>query len=278
MNHPMTTMLHDTVEMPMHGLGVFQTSDGDEVINAVTWAIEAGYRLIDTAAIYRNEAGVGEAVKSAGVPREELFVTTKLWNDKQGYESGIAALDASLERLGMDYVDLYLVHWPIASKITDSWRALEKLQSDGLARAIGVSNFHGPQLDALMAKASVAPSVNQIELHPNLQQRTVVAANDRFGIITQAWSPLKQGRVLQDETLVRIAEANGVSTAQVVLRWQLQSGIATIPKSVSKERIIENGDVFTFSLLDDDLAAIAALDSGDRIGPNPDEHPDGFKD
>lgn len=274
----MTTLLHDTVEMPMHGLGVFQAPDGEQVTRAVIWAIEAGYRLIDTASIYRNEAGVGEAVRACGVPREELFITTKLWNDEQGYESGIAALEASLERLGMDYVDLYLIHWPIASKNADSWRALEKLQADGLTRAIGVSNFHGPQLDALMAGASVAPSVNQIELHPNLQQRAVVAANDGYGVITQAWSPLKQGRVLQDETLVRIAEANGVSAAQVVLRWQLQSGISTIPKSVTRQRIIENGDVFAFSLSDDDLSAIAALDSGDRIGPNPDDHPEGFKD
>jgi diketogulonate reductase-like aldo/keto reductase len=276
MKHPMTTLLHDSVEMPMHGLGVFQANDGDEVANAVTWAIEAGYRLIDTAAIYRNESGVGEGVRRAGVPREELFITTKLWNDEQGYESALSALDSSLERLGMDYVDLYLIHWPIASKIPESWRALEKLQADGLTRAIGVSNFHEPQLDALMAGASTAPGVNQIELHPNLQQRQVVAANDRAGIVTQAWSPLKQARVLGDETLARIADTNGVSTAQVVLRWQLQSGIATIPKSVTRERIIENGDVFGFSLSDDELSAIAAMDSGDRIGGNPDDHPEGF--
>jgi diketogulonate reductase-like aldo/keto reductase len=276
MNHPMTTLLHDTVEMPMHGLGVFKASDGEEVVNAVTWAIEAGYRLIDTAAIYRNEAGVGEGVERAGVPREELFITTKLWNDEQGHESALSALDSSLARLGMDYVDLYLIHWPIASKISETWRALEKLQASGLTRAIGVSNFHGAQLDVLMAGASTAPSVNQIELHPNLQQRSVVEANDRVGIVTQAWSPLKQARVLGDETLVQIANANGVSAAQVVLRWLLQSGIATIPKSVTRERIIENGDVFGFSLSDDELASIAAMDSGDRIGPNPDDHPEGF--
>jgi diketogulonate reductase-like aldo/keto reductase len=277
MNHPMTTMLHDTVEMPMHGLGVFQTPDGDDVKNAVIWAIEDGYRLIDTAAIYRNEVGVGAAVKESGIPRRELFITTKLWNSEQGYESGLRALESSLDKLGMEYVDLYLIHWPIGSKTEDSWKALEKLQSDGLTRAIGVSNFHSPQLDALMSRASVAPSVNQVELHPNLQQKVVVEANDRIGAVTQAWSPLKQARVLDDETLVRIAQQHGVTPAQVVLRWQLQSGIATIPKSVHKHRIIENGDVFSFELTDDDLMSISALDSGDRIGPNPDDHPEGFK-
>lgn len=277
MTYPMTTLLHGAVEMPMHGLGVFQADDGDEVTNAVTWAIEGGYRLIDTAAIYKNEAGVGRAVMMSDVPRDDLFITTKLWNTEQGYESGMRALRSSLERLAMDYVDLYLIHWPMASKIDDSWKALEKLQADGYARAIGVSNFHGPQIDALMAGASVAPSVNQVELHPSLQQRDVISANNAIGAVTQAWSPLKQGRVLDDETLVRIGRAHGVTPAQVVLRWQLQSGIATIPKSVRKDRIVENGDVFGFTLTDDDLASVRSMDNGDRIGPNPDDHPEGFK-
>ena len=277
MTYPMTTLLHDDVEMPMHGLGVFQTDDGEEVTNAVTWAIEDGYRLIDTAAVYENEAGVGRAVEMSDVPREDLFITTKLWNTEQGYDSGLRALSSSLERLAMDYVDLYLIHWPIASKIDDSWRALETLQADGYARAIGISNFHGPQIDALMAGASVAPSVNQIELHPSLQQQDVIAANDAIGAVTQAWSPLKRGKVLKDDTLIRIAQAHGVTPAQVVLRWQLQSGIATIPKSVHKDRIVENGDVYAFTLTDDDLASIRSMDTGDRIGPNPDDHPEGFK-
>jgi len=270
MNELPHAQLHDSIEMPMHGLGVFQTKDGDEVRNAVTWAIEDGYRLIDTAAIYRNETGVGEAIDAVGVPRQDIFVTTKLWNSEQGYESALAAMSASLEKLNMEYVDLYLIHWPVEEKTAETWRAMEHLQSEGLTRAIGISNFEPHHLEQLMAAANVAPSVNQVELHPNLQQHHIREANEAVGCLTQAWSPLKQAQVLDDATIVGIARALGVTAAQVVIKWQLQSGIATIPKSVKQFRIHENADVFRFELTDDQMAAMATLDSDDRIGPHPD--------
>lgn len=265
-----TTLLHDSVPMPMLGLGVFRTKDGDEVRDAVTWAIEDGYRLIDTATIYQNETGVGEAIAASGIPREDIFVTTKLWNTDQGFETSLAAMSSSLGRLGMGYVDLYLVHWPVAEKTEETWRAMEHLKSEGFTRAIGISNFEPHHLEQLMAGANVAPSVNQVELHPNLQQHDIRAANTAVSCLTQAWSPLKQAKVLMDPTIERIASELEVTSAQVVIHWQLQSGIATIPKSVKKHRIHENGDVFDFSLSDGHMEAIAALDSGDRIGPHPD--------
>lgn len=266
----MTTMLHETVEMPMHGLGVFKTPDGDEAINAVYWAFEEGYRLVDTATIYRNEAGVGEGIRRSGLPRDDFFVTTKLWNSDQGYESALAALDTSLDLLGLDHVDLYLIHWPKPQLTAETWRALEHLQAEGLTRAIGVSNFKRHHLDQLMASASVAPAVNQVELHPNLQQIDTRAANEALGTVTQAWSPIKQGQILDDPVIVSIAEGLDATPAQVILRWELDEGIATIPKSVRRDRIRENGDVFTFTLSDDDLEAMRSLDIGDRIGPDPD--------
>lgn len=264
------TQLHDSVSMPMHGLGVFQTKDGDEVRNSVTWALDDGYRLVDTAAIYKNETGVGEAIAASDVQRDDIFLTTKLWNNDQGYESGLAAFSASLDRLGMDYMDLYLIHWPIPEKTEATWRAMEHLQSEGLTRAIGISNFEPHHLDQLMINANVAPSVNQVELHPNLQQHHIRTADDAVGCLTQAWSPLKAGQIVTDPTIERIAAEVDQTPAQVVIRWQLQSGIATIPKSVRKHRILENRDVFGFSLSDSQMAAIAELDSGDRIGPDPD--------
>jgi diketogulonate reductase-like aldo/keto reductase len=265
-----TTTLHDNVEMPMHGLGVFKAGEGDEVRNAVTWAIEDGYRLIDTAAIYRNEAGVGDAVSSAGVPRDDLFITTKLWNTEQGYESTLAAMSASLKKLDMDHVDLYLVHWPVAEKTEETWRAMEHLKSEGLARAIGISNFEPHHLDQLVAGANVAPAVNQVELHPNLQQHEIRAANVRIGCVTQSWSPLKQGKLLAEPTIAGIASELGVTPAQVAIRWQLQSRIAVIPKSTTAARIRENRDVFAFTLTEDQMTSIGSLDIGDRIGPHPD--------
>ncbi len=265
-----TALLHDSVEMPMYGLGVFKTKDGDEVRNAVMWAIEDGYKLIDTAAIYKNETGVGEAVAASGIPREDIFVTTKLWNTEQGYETSLAALSASLDKLGLDYVDLYLIHWPVAEKTEETWRAMEHLQSEGLTRAIGISNFEPHHLEQLMTSANIAPSVNQVELHPNLQQADVRAANAAVGCLTQAWSPLKQGQVLSDPKIADIASDLGVTPAQVVIRWQLQLGISTIPKSVKKHRIHENGDVFGFALAEEQMDAMASLDTGDRVGPHPD--------
>jgi diketogulonate reductase-like aldo/keto reductase len=256
--------------MPMHGLGVFKSEDGDEVRNAVAWAIDDGYRLIDTAAIYRNESGVGEAIAASDVAREDIFVTTKLWNSDQGYEPSLKAMSASLDKLGMDYVDLYLIHWPVVDKTEETWRAMEHLRGEGLTRAIGISNFEPHHLDQLIAGANVAPSVNQVELHPNLQQHDIRTANAAVGCVTQAWSPLKQAQVLSDPTIERIASEVGATPAQVVIHWQLQSGIATIPKSVKEHRIHENGDVYGFSLSDAQMEAMAGLDSGDRIGPDPD--------
>ena len=263
-------MLHDTVQMPVHGLGVFKVDDGDQVRNAVSWAIEDGYRLIDTAAIYRNEIGVGEAVASSTVPREDLFITTKLWNTEQGYESTLEAMSESLGKLGMDYVDLYLIHWPVPDKTEETWRALEHLRAQGLARAIGVSNFEPHHLDQLMAGADVSPAVNQVELHPNLQQHEVRSANAAIGCVTQSWSPLKQGQLLSDSMILSIALEHGVTPAQVAIRWQLPSGIAIIPKSVTKSRISENRDVFGFTLTEDQMRMIASLDIGERVGPHPD--------
>ncbi|MFV1970167.1 MAG: aldo/keto reductase [Acidimicrobiia bacterium] len=270
MTYAHTTTLHGSIVMPMHGLGVFQTQNGKEVRDTVTWAIEDGYRLIDTAAIYRNETGVGEAIATSGIPRDEIFVTTKLWNTEQGYESTLAALDASLQRLSMDYVDLYLIHWPVPEKTEDTWRAMEHIQAQGLSKAIGISNFEPHHLEQLMGAANIAPSVNQVELHPNLQQRHIRSANTAVGCLTQAWSPLKQGKVLSDPTIEGVASELGVTSAQVVIRWQIQSGIATIPKSVHQRRIQENRDVFGFSLDTDQMAAMESLDNGDRIGPHPD--------
>lgn len=270
MNYPMTTALHGTVDMPMHGLGVFKSNDGEEVVNAVNWALDDGYRLIDTAAIYKNEAGVGEGLRRSGLPRDDVFVTTKLWNTDQGYDSALCALDASLERLGLEYVDLYLIHWPKPEHTADSWRALEHLQDQGLARAIGVSNFQSHHLDQLMETADITPSVNQIELHPHLQQHDVRDACAELGIVPQAWSPIKQGQILSEPAIVGISENHDVSPAQVVFRWQLQEGISTIPKSVKQHRIVQNGDVFSFELTPEEMDSMRSLDSGDRIGPHPD--------
>lgn len=266
----MTTMLHGTVEMPLLGLGTFKAPDGQAVTDAVVWALEAGYRMIDTAAIYRNEAGVGEGLRRSGLDRSDVFVTTKLWNTDQGYHSALDALDRSLTTLGLDHVDLYLIHWPKPEHTADSWRALEKARNEGLTRAIGVSNFEPHHLDQLMSTANVAPSVNQVELHPSLQQHEVRAADDALGTVTQAWSPLKQARILDEPEIVAIADRLDRTAAQIVLRWQLQEGLSTIPKSTTRSRIVQNGDVLDFSLSDDDMDTMRALDRDDRIGPHPD--------
>ncbi|MEU7070398.1 aldo/keto reductase [Streptomyces narbonensis] len=259
--------------MPQLGFGVWQVPD-DEAATAVTTALEAGYRSIDTAAIYQNERGTGQAVAASGIPREELFVTTKLWNSDQGYDATMRAFDASLEKLGLDHVDLYLIHWPLPSKdaYVDTYRAFEKIHADGRARAIGVSNFLPEHLDRLIGETSVVPAVNQIELHPQLQQTASREAHARHGIATEAWSPLGQGKgILEVPAILAIARKHGRTPAQVVLRWHLQLGNVVIPKSVTPSRIRENIDVFDFTLDPEDLAAIAALDENRRIGPDPAE-------
>lgn len=263
--------LNNGVTMPQLGFGVFQVPDA-ETAAAVTTALESGYRSIDTAAIYGNEAGVGQALTASGIPRDELFVTTKLWNADQGYDTTLAAFDTSLARLGLDHVDLYLIHWPAPAhdRYKDTWRAFEKIHSEGRARAIGVSNFQPAHLQRLMDDSGVVPAVNQVELHPRLQQRELRAFHARHGIATEAWSPLAQGALLGDPAVTSIAGRLGRTPAQVILRWHLQLGNVVIPKSVTPERIRQNLDVFGFELTDADIAAIDALDDGGRIGPDPD--------
>ncbi|MCI2418173.1 aldo/keto reductase [Saccharopolyspora sp. K220] len=263
--------LNNGVTMPQLGFGVWQVPD-DQAEAAVTTAFEAGYRAIDTARIYGNEAGVGRAVRASGLPREDVFLTTKLWNDDQGYDATLKAFDASLARLGTDYVDLYLIHWPAPARdsYVDSYRAMEKIYADGRAKAIGVSNFTTDTLDRLLRETSVVPVLNQIELHPYFAQSELRTLGAGRGIATEAWSPLGQGKGLLDEpVLARIAEKHGKSAAQVVIRWHLQLGNVVIPKSVTPSRIEENIDVFDFTLDDADLHAIATLDRGGRIGGDP---------
>ncbi|OEJ61671.1 oxidoreductase [Streptomyces agglomeratus] len=263
--------LNNGVEIPQLGFGVWQVPD-DEAEKAVGTAIRAGYRSIDTAAIYENETGTGKAIAASGVARDELFVTTKLWNSEQGFDSTLRAFDASLAKLGLDYVDLYLIHWPLPSKdaYLDTYRAFEKIYADGRARAIGVSNFLPEHLERLIGETSVVPAVNQIELHPQLQQARSRAFHAEHGIATEAWSPLGQGKgLLEVPTVVAVARKHGKTPAQAVLRWHLQTGNVVIPKSVTPSRIEENLDVFDFELDADDLAAFAALDEGKRLGPDP---------
>ncbi|MFJ8330139.1 aldo/keto reductase [Streptomyces sp. NPDC094437] len=269
--HVPTVTLNNGVQIPQLGFGVFQVPDA-ETTAAVTHALEAGYRSIDTAAIYGNEAGVGAALAGSGIAREDLFITTKLWNADQGYDATLRAFDTSLAKLGLDHVDLYLIHWPTPAqnRYRDSWRALEKLAADGRIRAAGVSNFQPAHLSRLTEDSALVPAVNQIELHPGLQQRELRALHAESGIVTEAWSPLAQGAVLGDPVLTGIAERHGKSPAQVVLRWHLQLGNVVIPKSVTPVRIRENIDVFDFTLTDEELTAIAGLDRGLRTGPDPD--------
>jgi 2,5-diketo-D-gluconate reductase A len=265
-----TVALNDGVEIPQLGFGVFQVppEDTQEVVEE---ALASGYRHIDTAGAYRNEAGVGAALAATGIGRDEVFVTTKLWNSEQGYDSTLAAFDKSLERLGLDHVDLYLIHWPMPTedRYLDTWRAFERIQDEGRARSIGVSNFRIEDFERLKAEAERMPTVNQIELHPRLQQRALRTWHAANGIATEAWSPLAQGAVLADETILTIAAHHEKTPAQTILRWHLQLGNVVIPKSVTPERIRENIEIFDFELSEDDIAAIARLDSVERIGPDP---------
>ncbi|MER7233391.1 aldo/keto reductase [Streptomyces olivaceus] len=263
--------LNNGVEMPQLGFGVWQVPD-DEAQTAVAQALESGYRSIDTAAIYGNEEGTGRAIAASGLAREDLFVTTKLWNSDQGYDSTLQAFDTSLAKLGLDYLDLYLIHWPMPAreKYVDTYKAFEKLLADGRVRAIGVSNFLPDHLERLIGETSVLPAVNQIELHPHLQQHASRELHAEQGIATEAWSPLGSGKgILEIPAIVAIAQKHGRTPAQVVLRWHLQLGNVVIPKSVTPSRIKENIDVFGFSLDTEDLAAIRALNEDRRLGSDP---------
>ncbi len=275
--HVMTVVpnitLNNGVEIPQFGFGVFQIGPGDTAA-AVRAAFDAGYRHIDTAQMYQNEEGVGEGVRAVGIPRDELFVTTKLNNDKHGHDSAISALDESLGKLGLDAVDLYLIHWPrpAENRYVGTWKGFEKLASDGKARSIGVSNFTVANLERLAQETGTVPAVNQIELHPRLPQDELRAYHRQHGIATEAWSPLAQGgELLADERLAKLAAQYGKTPAQVVLRWHIELGNIVFPKSVNPERMRENIDVFDFSLTDDDMAMIAGLDTGTRTGPDPDQ-------
>lgn len=264
-------VLNHGVEIPQLGFGVFQVPP-DEAEDAVRTAIDAGYRLIDTAAAYGNEEGVGRAVARCGVPREEIFVTTKLWNDDHGYDKALKAFDASRRRLGLDGIDLYLIHWPTPARgdYVETWRALEKVQSDGAARAIGVSNFNVEHLERIIADTRVAPALNQVELHPGLPQPQLCRYHQSKGIVTEAWSPIGQGKGLLDDPVVgKIAAAHDVSPAQAVLRWHIQLGNVVIPKSVNPERIRSNINVFGFSLSGEEMAALTGMGTDQRLGPDP---------
>lgn len=263
--------LNDGTSIPQLGFGVWQVP-ADEAEAAVTEALKVGYRHIDTAAIYGNEEGVGRAITASGIPREELYVTTKLWVTDFKAGNTKQALRTSLEKLGLDYVDLYLIHWPAPEdeKYLEAWKGLEELQDEGLTRSIGVSNFLPHHLDRVAETGTKTPAINQIEIHPALQQREAQAANEKYGIRTQAWSPLAQGAVFGDEPIVKAAEAHGVSPAQVIIRWHLQQGRILFPKSVTPERIAANFDVFGFELTDEELAAIDALERDGRTGMHPD--------
>ena len=265
-------VLHNGVKMPWLGLGTWKSAEGAEVERAVRAALDLGYRHVDTAAVYGNERGVGRAVLESGVPREQVFVTTKVWNDAQraGPAAVKRAFDESLRRLDMDYVDLYLVHWPVKGKYKDAWRALEEIYATGRAKAIGVSNFMVHQLNDLLAVVDVVPMVNQVEFHPRLLQRELLELCRQNDIVEVAWSPLMRGKVEAIRELRDVAEKYGKTPAQVVLRWDLQHGVATIPKSVRRERLSENAEIFDFALSPQDMATIDSLDRGQRTGPDPD--------
>ncbi|WP_431308717.1 aldo/keto reductase [Alicyclobacillus fastidiosus] len=266
-----TTKLNNGVEMPWFGLGVYKAQAGAEVEQAIHDALEIGYRHIDTAALYENEESVGEAIRTSGLKREDVFVTTKLWNTEQGYESTLKAFETSRKKLKFDYIDLYLIHWPGKDKFVDTWKAFEKLYRDGYIRAIGVSNFQVHHLQTLLERTEIRPTVNQVEYHPRLTQEPLKAFCESQQIQLEAWAPLMRGKVLDDPVILDIAAKYGKTPSQVVLRWDLDTKVITIPKSVHRNRIEENAGIFDFQLDDTDLKRIGQLNTNERTGPDPDE-------
>lgn len=264
------TTLHNGVKMPWLGLGVYKASVGGEVEKAIDIALKVGYRSIDTASMYQNEEGVGNAIKNSNVPREEIFVTTKVWNDDQGYDKTLAAFEKSLEKLGLDYIDLYLIHWPVRGKYKETWKALEDLYKSGKVRAIGVCNFNIHHLEDLMDHCEIIPMVNQVEYHPLLTQEELKKFCEKYNIQLEAWSPLMRGDVVNQPILVDLAKKYGKTPAQIVLRWDLQNRVVTIPKSVNENRIKENSNIFDFEISEEDMKKIDALNINKRYGPDPD--------
>ncbi|WP_026881502.1 aldo/keto reductase [Clostridium akagii] len=269
-----TVKLNNGIEIPWIGLGVFKVQDGEEVVSAVKAAIKNGYRSIDTAAVYGNEEGVGKAIgeslKENGLSREELFITSKVWNADQGYESTLAAYKNSLNKLGLDYLDLYLIHWPVKGKYKETWRALETIYNEKMVRSIGVSNFHVHHLEDLLQDSEIIPAIDQVEFHPRLAQKDLRKFCKDKGIQFEAWAPLMQGHLFDNAILKSIAEKHGKSIAQVIIRWDLQNGVVTIPKSIKEHRIIENSSVFDFNLTREDLEQIDSLNEDRRVGSDPD--------
>ncbi|MEH7345877.1 aldo/keto reductase [Bacillus sp. JJ1532] len=269
-----TITLHNGVKMPWFGIGMFKVEKGPELVNAVKFAIKHGYRSIDTAAIYENEEGVGQAIqegiKEAGISREELFITSKVWNSDLGYESTIAAYETSLKKLDLEYLDLYLIHWPVVGKYKEAWRALETLYKEGRVKAIGVSNFQVHHLEDLMKDAEIKLMINQVEYHPRLTQTEIQNYCQQHGIQLAAWSPLMQGQLLDNPTLQEIANKHNKAVAQIILRWDLQNGVVTIPKSTKEHRIVENSTVFDFELTEEEMQRINDLNQNHRVGPDPD--------
>jgi diketogulonate reductase-like aldo/keto reductase len=275
---PLLTSLADRVDIAPGvainrlGLGTYRAQEGPDVEGEIRYALSIGYRTIDTAALYGNEDSVGRVIAESGLPRDEVFVTTKLWNSEQGYDSALRAFEESLARLAMDHVDLYLVHWPIVDKMRDTWRAMEEIQASGRARAIGVCNHLTHHLEHLGSFSTVMPALDQFEYHPRLQQPELVSYCQTHGITAQAWAPIMRGRVSLIPELVAIAQEHDKTPAQISIRWILQRGLVTIPKSIHERRIAENADVYDFELSDSEMAIIEALDRGERIGPDPDRY------
>ncbi len=265
-----TITMSNGVEIPYFGLGVYLVRDGEKVVNSVTYALDAGYRHIDTAAFYNNEKGVGEAINRSNVKRKDIFVTSKVWNSDQGYDKTLKAFDASTEKLGFEYLDLYLVHWPVKGKYKETWKAMERLYKEKRVRSIGISNFLKHQIEDLKQSIEIMPMINQMEFHPYLVQQNLIDYCNENGIVYEAWSPLMQGKMLSDSLINKLAAKYGKTAAQIILRWDLQKGVVTIPKSIKKERVISNSQIFDFELSQDDMKMIDGLDRHERIGPDPD--------